>query len=61
MPLIFEQIPLGFVFGTLWFLLLFLAGITSSVAMGQPFIAFLEDEFGYSRKKATTVLAVNCF
>jgi SNF family Na+-dependent transporter len=56
MPLIFEKIPLGFVFGTLWFLLLFLAGITSSVAMGQPFIAFLEDEFGYSRKKATIIL-----
>ena len=61
MPLIFEQIPLGFVFGTLWFLLLFLAGITSSVAMGQPFIAFLEDEFGYSRKKATTFLALIVF
>jgi SNF family Na+-dependent transporter len=58
MPLIFEKIPLGFIFGTLWFLLLFLAGITSSVAMGQPFIAFLEDEFGFSRKKATTVLAI---
>jgi len=58
MPLIFEKIPLGFVFGTLWFLLLFLAGITSSVAMGQPFIAFLEDEFGFSRKKATTILAL---
>ena len=58
MPLIFEQIPLGYVFGTLWFLLLFLAGITSSVAMGQPFIAFLEDEFGFSRKKATTILAI---
>lgn len=57
MPLIFEKIPLGFLFGTLWFLLLFLAGITSSVAMGQPFIAFLEDEFGYSRKKATLILA----
>jgi SNF family Na+-dependent transporter len=24
--------------------------------MGQPFIAFLEDEFGYSRKKATIIL-----
>ena len=58
MPLIFEKIPLGYIFGTLWFLLLFLAGITSSVAMGQPFLAFLEDEFGLSRAKATTVLAV---
>jgi SNF family Na+-dependent transporter len=61
MPLIFKQIPLGFLFGTLWFVLLFLAGITSSVAMGQPFISFLEDEFGYSRRKATTVLALIIF
>jgi SNF family Na+-dependent transporter len=61
MPLIFEKIPFGFLFGTLWFLLLFLAGITSSVAMGQPCIAFLEDEFGYSRKKATLILAAVVF
>ncbi|PJA97917.1 MAG: sodium:calcium symporter, partial [Ignavibacteriales bacterium CG_4_9_14_3_um_filter_30_11] len=58
MPLIFQRIPLGQFFGFLWFLLLFFAGITSSVAMGQPVIAFLEDEFGLSRKKAVGVLAV---
>ena len=58
MPLIFEQIPFGAFFGFIWFLLLFFAGITSSVAMGQPIIAFLEDEFKLSRQKATAVLAV---
>ncbi len=58
MPLIFEQIPLGSFFGFIWFLLLFFAGITSSVAMGQPIIAFLEDEFKLSRQKATAILAV---
>lgn len=58
MPLIFEQIPLGAFFGFIWFLLLFFAGITSSVAMGQPIIAFLEDEFKISRQKATAILAV---
>lgn len=58
MPLIFEQIPFGSFFGFIWFLLLFFAGITSSVAMGQPIIAFLEDEFKLSRQKATTILAV---
>jgi SNF family Na+-dependent transporter len=42
----------------MWFLLLFFAGITSSVAMGQPVVAFLEDEFGMDRKKAVTTLAV---
>ncbi len=58
MPLIFQKIPLGQFFGFLWFLLLFFAGITSSVAMGQPVVAFLEDEFGMSRKKAVTTLAI---
>lgn len=58
MPLIFQQIPFGEFFGFIWFLLLFFAGITSSVAMGQPVIAFLEDELGMSRKKAVTLLAV---
>ncbi len=58
MPLIFDKIPYGAFFGFLWFLLLFFAGITSSVAMGQPVVAFLEDEFQMSRKKATAILAL---
>ncbi len=59
MPLIFQRIPLGEIFGFLWFLLLFFAGITSSVAMGQPVIAFMEDEFGMDRKKAVATSS-NC-
>jgi NSS family neurotransmitter:Na+ symporter len=58
MPLIFQKIPLGEIFGFLWFLLLFFAGITSSVAMGQPVVAFLEDEFGMNRRKAVVTLAI---
>lgn len=60
MPIIFgsNHFPLGEVFGFMWFLLLFFAGITSSVAMGQPVVAFLEDEFGMDRKKAVTTLAI---
>jgi SNF family Na+-dependent transporter len=57
MPLIFGQIPAGFLFSGLWFLLLFLAGITSSVSLIQPAVAFLEDELGWGRKRATLVLA----
>jgi len=38
--------------GAMWFGLLFFAGITSSLAMGQTVMAFLEDEFDVSRKKA---------
>jgi SNF family Na+-dependent transporter len=40
----------------MWFFLLFIAGITSSVALTQPAIAFLEDEFKWKREKA--VIAV---
>jgi SNF family Na+-dependent transporter len=42
--------------GFLWFGLLFLAAITSSLAMGQPVMAFLEDEFKFSRVKASWAL-----
>ena len=38
--------------GFLWFGLLFFAAITSSLAMGQPIMAFLQDEFKFSRKKS---------
>lgn len=39
--------------GVMWFLLLFFAGITSSLAMGKPCVSFLEDEFKWSEKKAS--------
>jgi SNF family Na+-dependent transporter len=58
MPIIFAHIPFGQFFGFIWFLLLFIAGITSSVAMSQPLIAFLKEEFAYPHKKAIGVLAV---
>ena len=38
--------------GFMWFGLLFFAAITSSLAMGQPIMAFLQDNFGYSRRGA---------
>jgi SNF family Na+-dependent transporter len=57
MPIIFQKIPLGQIFGCLWFALLFFAGITSSVAMGQPIMAFLQEEFGWSRQRAAVALS----
>ncbi len=42
----------GRIAGGMWFGLLFIAGITSSLAMGQPIIAFLEDEFQWNRRPA---------
>jgi len=53
MPLIFQKMgTLGPLYGTLWFGLLFFAGVTSSVALAQPVMAFMQDEFRWSRKMA---------
>lgn len=44
--------------GAMWFGLLFFAGITSSLAMGQPIVAFLEDELGRRRVPAALTFGV---
>ena len=45
----------GPIAGAMWFGLLFFAGITSSLAMGQPVLAFLQDEFRVRRERAALV------
>lgn len=61
MPLIFQRIALSAFFGCIWFALLFLAGITSSVSLAQPSITFLEDEFNISKKKAVIIFGIASF
>ncbi|MBI5143495.1 MAG: sodium-dependent transporter [Candidatus Omnitrophica bacterium] len=61
MPLVFQKLIFGAFFGCIWFLLLFFAGITSSVSLAQPAVAFLEDEFDISRKRAVSIFAAACF
>jgi NSS family neurotransmitter:Na+ symporter len=61
MPLVFEHLPLGNVFGAMWFFLLFIAGITSSVALTLPAVTFMIDELGWTRKKAVNVICLFCF
>ena len=59
MPVIFQQMPMGSLLGAMWFGLLFFAGITSSVAMMTPLLAFFREEFGWRREPvAWTVGAV---
>jgi len=53
LPFLFEQwgTALAIICGVFWFGLLFFAGVTSSLAMGTPWLGFMSDEFGWSRKK----------
>ncbi|MCX8081812.1 MAG: sodium-dependent transporter [bacterium] len=61
MPLILKTFSAGMFFAFIWFLLLFLAGITSSISLAQPAVAFLEDEFNISKKKAVGIFSIVCF
>jgi neurotransmitter:Na+ symporter, NSS family len=47
--------------GAMWFGLLFFAGITSSLAMGQPVMAFFEDEFKVSRARSALIFGAVTF
>ncbi|MBK9119967.1 MAG: sodium-dependent transporter [Phycisphaerales bacterium] len=58
LPVVFEYMPGGRIFGFLWFFMLFLAAITSSLSMLQPAIAFLEEALGIGRKASVTILGV---
>lgn len=49
---------LAAVAGVAWFGLLFFAGITSSLAMGQPVMAFLQDEFKVTRTRSAMYFGV---
>jgi len=56
LPQVFSHMAFGQVFGALFFFLLFLAAITSSLSMLQPGIAFLEEAMGIGRKMSVTIL-----
>ncbi len=57
-PVVFAHMPIGRLFGFLWFFMLFLAAITSSLSMLQPAIAFFEEGFGLNRKGSVAFLSI---
>jgi NSS family neurotransmitter:Na+ symporter len=64
LPQVFAGMPYGHLFGGLFFTLLFIAAVTSSLSMLQPGIAFLEEGLGLDRWGSVTLLglitAVGC-
>lgn len=58
MPEILRSLPGVQFFGTIWFLLLFFAAFTSSVAVAQPVVAFLQDEAKLARKTAAVLVGI---
>mgnify|MGYP002629134014 CR=1 FL=1 len=58
LPMVFSNMPFGNLFGFLFFFLLFLAAVTSSLSMLQPVIAFLEESLGINRKASVSILGL---
>jgi len=56
MPFIFSKISLGALFSFLWFFLLFLAGLTSSISLIEPAVAFIRDDFQIERRKSAMIV-----
>lgn len=55
LPAIFGEMPLGAVWSTLFFVLIFVAALTSTISITEVMIAWLVEEKGMTRKQATLV------
>ncbi|MCK9163328.1 MAG: sodium-dependent transporter [Bacteroidales bacterium] len=67
LPLVFSMMPAGNIFGIFFFLLVFIAAITSSVSMLEPICLFIIQELKTTRVKAVlmvstivSILAILC-
>ena len=61
LPVVFAHMGgFGNFIGAVFFFMLFLAAITSSISMYQPSLAFFQESLGWSRKAATTLMVSIC-
>ena len=61
MPAIFAQMPMGAFFAALFFSLLMVAALTSSVSLLEVIVSFLIDEFKLNRRPASILVTVSIF
>jgi NSS family neurotransmitter:Na+ symporter len=61
LPLAFGEMSGGWLFGVLFFVLLFLAALTSSISLIEPTIAWLQETHHWDRKKACVWAGSGCW
>tara|TARA_B100000029_G_C17583262_1_gene960349 strand:- start:2287 stop:3021 length:735 start_codon:yes stop_codon:yes gene_type:complete len=54
LPIAFGSMPGGTIIGTLFFILLFFAAITSSISLIEPAVTLVIENFSYTRSEAAT-------
>ncbi len=58
LPIVFGQFQMGAIFGSMFFLLLLIAALTTSVALMENPVGYLQRRFNYSRLKSTIFIAL---
>jgi len=58
LPLAFGQMPMGTLFGTVFFLLVSFAALTSAISLLEPALAFLVEEYNAVRSRVAISLGV---
>ena len=61
LPLAFGQMPLGSLFGALFFVLLLFAAWTSAISLLEPVVEWLEDKLIFGRIGSTVVVGLACW
>lgn len=61
LPSIFALMPFGQIWSALFFLLLFIAALTSAIGLLEVSVAYVKDERNWSRKKAALALGTTAF
>ncbi|RPJ58559.1 MAG: sodium-dependent transporter [Dehalococcoidia bacterium] len=56
LPVLFDKMPLGFLFGPLFFVLLAIAALTSTISLLEVPVAYYIDQKGWGRKKAAYII-----
>lgn len=56
LPEVFAMMPFTRVWSSLFFLLLFVAALTSTISLGEVSVLFLQDRFGMSRRRACLLM-----
>ena len=61
LPVVFAQMGgLGPAIGAIWFFMLFLAAVTSSISMYQPAVAFIQEALDVERARGTLLMVLIC-
>ncbi len=58
LPNVFHQMPGGYIFSILFFILLSVAALTSSISILEVVVAYFKEEFKWERKKSVIVATV---